>query len=47
MSLDSCDHNNFIVIYDVAKDFTCPVCDLEDEIKSLEEKIEILEEQND
>jgi len=46
MSISSCDHDDFIVVYDSSRDIRCPVCELEDEIKSLVEEVEYLKENN-
>lgn len=44
MSLNSCDHDGFIVVYE---NMICPVCTMELEIDELENTIQELEDQND
>lgn len=47
MAIDSCDHGEYIVNYEVAKRNACPVCKLvsehEAEVQSQKEQIEQLE----
>ena len=49
MPMDSCDHDDYIVVYEISyKIKKCPVCDLieenGDEIKDLKSQVENLQE---
>ena len=45
MAIDSCDHGDFIVVYEIQnRAYQCPVCELEKNIKGLESEIEDLKE---
>ena len=43
MATDSCDHREYIVVYDTQMSIGCPVCDLEQEIKDLTQQVKDLE----
>ena len=47
MAIDSCDHGDFIVIYELPINKTCPFCEMESEkdgeIEDLKSQIEDLE----
>jgi peptidoglycan hydrolase CwlO-like protein len=50
MGIDSCDHGDFVVVYEMPENKQCPVCELENdktnnenEIKDLKGQIEDLE----
>jgi len=42
--LDSCEHDSFIVVFETEKNFTCPICKMEQEIKDLENDLKDAEE---
>ncbi len=39
MSIDSCDHGDYIVAYEVGKQNVCPVCSLISEHESTEQSL--------
>lgn len=47
MAIDSDDHGDYVVVYEVGKQNVCPVCELinehESEVKVLKDRIEALE----
>lgn len=44
MSIDSCDHGDFVVVYEIKGRISCPVCEKDEEIDGLEEAIKNLKE---
>lgn len=45
MSIDSCDHGDFIVVYEVtSRLISCPVCTMESDIADYEAEIKDLKE---
>lgn len=47
MAINSCDHGDYIVVYDqgIGRKTTCPVCEIEQELESAKQNIEVLESQ--
>jgi len=46
MAISSCDHGDYIVVYDTGKgNIHCPVCELEQEKEDLEGQLEDLQNQ--
>lgn len=43
MAIDSCDHGEYIVAYSTHASISCPVCELENDIKDLKAQVEELE----
>lgn len=43
MAIDTCDHNDYIVVYDTQKIVGCPVCELIRENEDLTAQVEDLE----
>lgn len=46
MAIDSCNHGEFIVCFDIAKgSVKCPVCDMDENIRDLEQQVETANEE--
>jgi FtsZ-binding cell division protein ZapB len=39
MAIDSCDHGDFVVAYEVVRTNKCPVCELIEENKDLKQQV--------
>ena len=42
MSIDNCDHGDYIVVYEVLRKNQCPVCTLTEELEEATERITAL-----